>query len=54
MKDAFYDKILNYDCMDMWVHDAKGSCSGTSFGKLITVERFLVMNLIVKDQITEK
>ena len=39
MKDAFYEKILNYDCMDIWVHDAKGSCSGTSFGKLITIEK---------------
>lgn len=40
MKDAFYEKILNYDSMDMlWVHDAKGSCSGSFFGKLITVEK---------------
>ena len=39
MKDAFYEKILNYDCMDIWVHDAKGSCSGTSIGKFITKEK---------------
>ena len=40
MKDAFYEKILNYHSMNMlWVHDAKGSCSGSSFGKLITVEK---------------